>query len=309
MKPKEKAARPGAGDAAGNRNSERAELYRFSALNAIYAHVLEYAVRARLGDDWHGLVLVAALWRAEEWPGETSPIVRWGGMRDTMAFRYADELVNGYLLSETAALLILERWSQRCNPPLSRAGLRKILQFKVRPGWGHHKPLSAVLANPPPAPFTGMRRLARAYVLNNKRDVDTDPTDGLTPHLRAVVADLRAAAGEWFPQQARGANALERARRYVAAAGAMPEGERNNAAFWLSIKLLRGFALPPADAWPLIAEFGARCAPPMDAGELSATFASAEQFARTRATETPAGMLTATRWTRRRRGVKHAVNN
>jgi hypothetical protein len=102
---------------------------------------------------------------------------------------------------------------------------------------------------------------------------------GVSPDLIPVEALAyrepvrgRPAAGvvrreDWRP--ARGGPLVERARKYIAKMPASVSGDRGHDRCWdVALALVRGFALPQADAYELMLEFSGRCRPPWSAKEI-----------------------------------------
>ena len=64
-------------------------------------------------------------------------------------------------------------------------------------------------------------------------------------------------------QEAAVASLLDRAARYVEKMPAAESGNHgHDATFAVAVTLVHGFALPEAEAWPILCEFNKRCLPP-----------------------------------------------
>jgi|GEM_PF-3179818 len=70
----------------------------------------------------------------------------------------------------------------------------------------------------------------------------------------------------------------ERAAAYVASIPAAVSGQGGHVqTFSVARSLAHGFALPPADAWPILMAYGARCLPPWSIDDLRHKLADAEK--------------------------------
>lgn len=85
------------------------------------------------------------------------------------------------------------------------------------------------------------------------------------PKLWQQMEDMRKGR----PGGAEGLTPAERARLYVAKMPPAIAGQNGHGAtFEVAQVLVRGFGLPDAEAWPILADYSARCQPPWSEGEL-----------------------------------------
>ena len=104
-------------------------------------------------------------------------------------------------------------------------------------------------------------------------------TGGLSDADRYRVANIIQLAVE---PRARGTtDALERARRYLSALPPAIAGQHGDLhTFRVCCRLVRGFAMPDADALSLLAEWNARCEPPWSERELTDKVRRARRYGR-----------------------------